>query len=307
MTTETHATLPLRVWRRATVLAQQPTMRGMACMIASTIAFAFMTVLIRSLSKEIHPFEIAFFRFFFGFVLLSPMLIRKGIGLLRTRQPALQIGRGVVNVMMTLSLFMGISMVPIAKVTALQFTAPLFASALALLLLREAPRLIRIVALAIGFAGTLVIVRPGIIGVDLGSGLVLFSAVMLALMMIAVKILSRTDSSVTTVLFAAIMVTPASFGLALFFWVTPTLEQFGVLAAMGVLGTIGQLGLAQAFKEADVTQIMPLNFLSLVWVAILGYIAFSEVPDVWTWIGGAMIFAASTHIAILEARESRPR
>lgn len=283
------------------------TLRGMAYMVGSTVWFAVMMAMIRDLSSAIHPFEITFFRFLFGLAFLSPVFIRHGLEPLRSRRPGLQILRSVLNVGMTLTLFLGLSLTPLAKVSALGFSAPLFASLLAIVILREPLRLRRVAALAFGFSGALVILRPGVVAIDPGAMLVLFSTVLLALMMISVKVLSRTDSSLTTVLYSAIVVTPIAFVAALFVWRAPTLDELALLAVIGVLGTLGQYCMAQAFKEADVTAVLPINFLSLIWASIIGYLAFAEVPDIWTWAGGIMIFTGATTIALRESRIKKQR
>ncbi len=283
------------------------TLRGMAYMVGSTVWFAVMMAMIRDLSGAIHPFEITFFRFLFGLAFLSPVLIRHGLEPLRSRRPGLQILRSILNVGMTLTLFLGLSLTPLAKVSALGFSAPLFASLLAIVILREPLRLRRVAALAFGFSGALVILRPGVVAIDPGAMLVLFSTVLLALMMISVKVLSRTDSSLTTVLYSAIVVTPIAFVAALFVWRAPTLDELALLAVIGVLGTLGQYCMAQAFKEADVTAVLPINFLSLIWASIIGYLAFAEVPDIWTWAGGIMIFTGATTIALRESRIKKQR
>ena len=285
------------------------TLRGMAYMVGSTVWFAVMMAMIRDLSSTVHPFEITFFRFLFGLAFLSLVFIRHGFEPLRSRRPGLQILRSFLNVGMTLTLFLGLSLTPLAKVSALGFSAPLFASLLAIVMLREPLRLRRVAALAVGFSGALVILRPGVVAIDPGAMLVLFSTVLLALMMISVKVLSRTDSSLTTVLYSAIVVTPVAFVAALFVWRAPTLAELALLAVIGVLGTLGQWFMAQGFKEADVTAVLPINFLSLIWASIIGYFAFAEIPDIWTWAGGIMIFTGATAIAVresgIEKRRSR--
>ncbi|MDP6805114.1 MAG: DMT family transporter [Rhodospirillales bacterium] len=277
----------------------------MAYMVGSTVWFAIMMAMIRDLSAAIHPFEITFFRFLFGLAFLSPVFIRRGLEPLRSRRPGLQILRSFLNVGMTLTLFLGLSLTPLAKVSALGFSAPLFASLLAFVMLREPLRLRRVAALVFGFSGALVILRPGVVAIDPGAMLVLFSTVLLAMMMISVKVLSRTDSSLTTVLYSAIVVTPVAFVAALFVWRAPTLDELALLAVMGVLGTLGQFFMAQAFKEADVTAVLPINFLSLIWASIIGYLAFAEVPDIWTWAGGIMIFIGATAVALRETRSEQ--
>jgi drug/metabolite transporter (DMT)-like permease len=281
--------------------------RGMAFMMVSTVTVAGVNAAVRHLGSDIHPFEMVFFRCFFGLAFFAPWLVRQGLAPLRTRRIVLHGVRGGLHVAAMLALFTALTMAPLAKVTALQFSAPLFATLLALVVLRESIRARRIVALVFGFTGTLVILRPGFAEVDLGSTLVLIAAAMMGLMIILIKILSRTDSSVTITIYSTLFSTPLALIAALPVWRTPSAEHWPWLIAIGVLASLSHLAIAQAFKEADVTAVLPLDFTRLIWIAIIGYAAFGEIPDVWTWIGGAIIFSAATYIAFREIRTKPPQ
>ncbi len=271
-------------------------------MVLSTMCFAAMHGGVRYLSLELHqhPFEIAFFRNFFGLIALTPWFMRQGLRPLRTQRFGLHVARALVNVVAMLLFFMGLYLTPIAKVQALGFTAPLFASLLAVLFLGERVLLWRWSALAVGFIGALIIVRPGFEHVDLGSVLVLTSAAIWSVAIIMIKQLSRTDSSVTITAYMVLLMSPLSLVPALFVWQWPNGEQLLWLAFVGVTGTLAQLGMAQALRVADATAVLPLDFLKLVWGAAIGYLAFREIPDAGIWIGGLTVFAAATYIAYRE-------
>jgi drug/metabolite transporter (DMT)-like permease len=282
------------------------TTRGMALMLAATFTGTAMNGVIRLLSAELHPFEIAFFRGVFGLLVFAPLFARQGLAPLRTARRGLHVVRGSLQAVgMTLG-FLALSMTPLAKVAALQFTVPLFGTLLAFLILREVVRARRITALAIGILGTLVIVDPTANAMDLGSALVLGSAATSALSMIIVKLLSRTENSTTIVLYSTMMMTPLTLIPALFFWETPTAGQLLWLALLGSLGTVSNICVAQALKESEVTALTPIEFTRLVWSALIGYLAFAEVPAAETWIGAVIIFSASTYI-ILRERHLRKR
>jgi len=276
--------------------------RGLAFMMVSTVTVAVLNGSVRHLSPDIHPFEMAFFRSFFGLAVFAPWLIREGVRPLRTRRLGLHVLRASLQVTLTLAFFTALAITPLAKVTALQFSAPLFATLLALVALRETIRARRIAALVFGFAGTVIVLRPGFAEVDLGSTLVLISAVMMGLVMILIKVLSRTETSAAITIYSALLTTPIALVAALPYWRTPSAEHWPWLIAIGVLGSLGHLTFTQAFKEADVTAVLPLDFTRLIWIAIIGYAAFGEIPDVWTWVGGAVIFCAATYIAFREIR-----
>ena len=274
----------------------------MGYMLVSTLAFAALHGCIRYLASEMHPFEIAFFRFLFGFLVLAPVFLRHGLAPLRTRRLGLHALRGGVQTTQALLSFLALGLAPLAKVAAVQFSAPLFVAVAALLFLGEAIRAQRIAALLIGFAGTWIIIRPGMGEVDTGAVVALFGSVAIALTMILVKVLARTESSLTITLYQALFTTPLTFVAALFYWQTPTLEQLAWLVLMGTLGSLAHFTLAQACKEADVTAILPLDYTKLIWAMVLGYLVFTEIPDLWTWLGGSLIFGSSLYIAYRERR-----
>ena len=291
----------MRAEFRAFLGAPSP-VRGIALMVAAMIAFAAMNACVRYLSSEVHPFEIAAIRSAFGLLIFVPILARRGLAPLRTRRIGLLALRGSCHVVTMLLHFMALSLIPLATFASLNFSIPLFVSALAFVFLGEAMRLPRLVALGVGFAGALVVVRPGIVDVDLGEAMVLAGAATFAASVIILKLLVRTESSLTVTIYMSVIVAPATLIAAIPFWQTPTLAQLGLMAVMAGLGTGGFLMFTQAFKEADVSVLSPVNFTGLIWAAIFGYLAFAEVPDAWTWMGGGMIFSATSYIAYRERR-----
>ena len=268
------------------------------------VAFAAMNACVRFLSSELHPFQIAGIRSAFGLLIFVPILARRGLAPLRTQRIGLLALRGTCHVITMLLHFMALSLIPLATFASLNFSIPLFTTILAFVFLGEAIRLPRLVALGVGFAGALVVVRPGIVGVDLGAVLVLAGAASFAASVIILKHLVRTESSVTVTIYMSVVVAPATLIAAIPFWQTPTLAQLGLMAVMAGLGTGGFLLFTQAFKEAEVTVLAPINFTGLIWSALFGYLAFGEVADIWTWVGGAMIFSATTYIAYRERRRN---
>lgn len=276
---------------------------GIIFMLLSTIGFSAMHALVRHLSSELHPFEIAFCRNLFGLFVVLPWFIRFGWEPLRTKRPGLHILRACINIFAMLMFFMALSLTELAKIQALSFTAPLFATLLAIFFLKEKVRLRRWIALLIGFTGAMLIIRPGFATVDIGSLLVLGSAAIWACALIVIKILSRTDSAVTITTYMALLMTPLSLIPALFYWQWPDAGQWFLLVMIGISGTLAQMSMAQAFRVADATAVMPIDFMKLVWGTMLGYLIFSEIPDIWTLLGGTIIFAGAGYIAYRENRQ----
>ncbi len=280
--------------------------RGIVFMIVSTVGFACMHTLIRLVSAEIDPIQIAFFRNFFGLIIFIPIVMREGFGFLRTDKLALHGVRAVLNVMAMFAYFTALSIAPLARVTALSFSAPIFTAILSVVVLGERFRLRRWTAIFLGFVGTVVILRPGIIPIDTGSLLVLFSAGLWGIVMIVIKVLSRTETSMAITGYMNLLLSVLSLGPALYVWSTPSAEAWVWLFLIGISGTLAQLSLTQALKEAETTLVLPFDFLKLVWVAALGAWLFSEVADFWTWAGAFIVFASGFYIAYRERQKTPP-
>ena len=284
-----------------------PALRGMVLMVISGAMFTAMHATIRLVSAEgpdggLHPFEIAFFRNFFGLVVLLPVLLRTGVAALRTEHFGMHALRSGMQSMAMLMFFTALTLSPLADIAALSFLAPLFATVGAALVLREVVRLRRWSALIIGFAGAMVVLGPGFQEISQGLLLVVVSSAVWGATMLIIKNLGRTDSSLTITAYMALLMTPITLVPALFVWRLPTLVELAGLAVLAALGTVGHLAMAQSFKEADASAVLPFEFTRLIWAALFGFWLFAEMPGLRTWIGGAMIFAAVTYVAYREAQ-----
>tara|TARA_B100001123_G_scaffold288159_1_gene321089 strand:- start:208 stop:1032 length:825 start_codon:yes stop_codon:yes gene_type:complete len=261
-----------------------------------------MHAIVRFLSPSIHPFELAFFRSLFGFIVILPLLLRGGIDSVRTHQPRLQMLRGVVSIAAMMSWFYGLSMVPLAEATALSFTNVIFGSLAAIIFLREKMTMARGIAVFIGFVGVLVILRPGFVQMDIGVVCVLFSALCWGCSVVIVKQLGRTDAAVSIVAWVGIQLSILSLPFALSVWVWPTMEEWLWLSLLGTLATIGHLCMVQGLKLTDAMTIFPLDFTRLIWASLFGLFIFSEWPDVWTFVGAGIIVISGTFMLYREDR-----
>jgi drug/metabolite transporter (DMT)-like permease len=159
-------------------------------------------------------------------------------------------------------------------------------------------------ALAIGFAGTLIVMRPES-GVDAGVVMVLASSALWAVALLTIKALSHTESSFQVTFYTGLFMAPLSFVPAAFVWSWPTAREYAWLAAMGAVGTISQLIMTQAFREADATAVLPVDFTRLLWASLFGILVFHENPELATLLGGTLIFVSTTYITFREARLAR--
>ena len=271
-------------------------------MILATLLFSIMHASIKHISSEIHPFEVAFFRNLFGLVVIAPWFIKYGIKPLITNRIKLHFLRSVFNVIAMLTFFYALSVSPLAEVASLSFTAPLFATLLAIIFLGEKIGIRRSAAIIIGFIGAAIIVNPDYKTINIGHMCVLISASIWSVSLIFIKILGKTESSVTITSYMVLFMIPLSAIAASFYWIMPSLNDLLVLAIIGITGTYAQMLLAQALKEEDTVVIMPFDFLKLVWAVLIGYLIFSEVPQVNTWIGSIIIFSSTLYVAYRERK-----
>jgi drug/metabolite transporter (DMT)-like permease len=288
---------PLRGYYRSL----PPAARGAALMVLGTLMFACMHAAIRHATQQLPAVEVAFFRNLFGLVVIVPLIARYGLGVFRTKRLFLHVQRSVLNVVSMLCFFVGLSMTPLARATALSFTAPLFTALLSALFLGEVFRWRRWTAIVMGFFGALVILRPGLEALDTGSLLVLISSLVFSMALIEIKVLGRSETSLTITAYVTVLMLPMTLLPAIFVWEMPRADLWVWLVFIGVIGTLGQLIVTEAMKLADMTALMPFDFLKLVWAAFLGIILFAEIPDALTWVGGAIVFGSSLYIAWREA------
>jgi drug/metabolite transporter (DMT)-like permease len=277
-------------------------LRGALWMCAAATAFALMITLVRHLTDGLHPLQVVFFRTAFGLLAMLPWLLRQGIGVLRTGRFRLHLLRALIGIFAMVGWFTTLSLMPLAEATALSFTAPIFTSVLAGLILGEAMRLRRWSATALGFLGALIIVRPGFAAIDPAALLAVITAAIWASSTILIKIMARTESAGAITTYMVLLTTPMTFLAALFVWQNPSLEQLGWAALLGAAGSTGHLCMSRALATADATVVAPLDYLRLPIVALIAFIAFGEVPGIWVWLGGAVIAASSIYIAQREAR-----
>jgi drug/metabolite transporter (DMT)-like permease len=291
-------------------LAEQRNKRawqGVALKLLATFCFACLGVIIRLNTPALHPFEIVFLRNLFGFLALVPLLLRAGIHSLHTAKMSFYLLRSAISTLGMLLSFWAASLLPLAEATALSFVQLLFAGMMAVWVLGEQMRPSRWLGLGLGVVGTLVMLRPGFREFSLGTGLALVAAALFGWVIIVLKILARTESSLTITAYMGLLQTPLSFLAAVWVWTWPSPEQWLWMVAMGLLGSLGQVALAQAYKLADVTMLLPLDFSRLLWASLLGFWVFAEIPDGWTWVGGTLILAGVTSAAYSEARQARSR
>lgn len=281
--------------------------RGGLWMTGACLSFAVMNVIIRQLSTDLHPFQVVFFRNVAGLAFMLPWLVCAGVQGLRTDHHRYYLGRSFLGFLSMLTWFSALALMPLAEATALSFTSPLFATVFAVILLHEVVRRRRWTATAVGFLGAMIILRPGIAELGLAHALVLGSSALAGINAILVKQLTRTESANAIVTYMTLYIVPMSLVPALFVWVTPPLHTVPLIVLLGFAATIGHQAMTRAFAATDTSIVMSFDYGRLPFVAVLAWLVFGEVPDVWTWVGAAVIVGASTYIARRESLLARPR
>ena len=276
--------------------------RGAAWMVGGAIFFAGMIGVIRHVSESLHPFEIVFFRNLFGLAFMAPWLIGTRLQGLRTTRLPLFALRAVISMSAMLCWFWSISHMPVTEAVALNFTSPLFTTILAVIFLGEVVRLRRWSATIIGFLGVLVILRPGLEVIHPAAITVLMAAVFMGGAKVCVKKLSATESNNAIVAYLGLMVTPMSLIPALFVWKWPDGEIWLWLILLGGLATGAQQCMVRGFRAAEASAVIPFDYARLPFTALVGWLAFGQVADIWTWVGAGIIAAAGIYIARREAK-----
>ena len=273
---------------------------AISLMIISGLFFVLMHSAVKYLSKEVHIFEIAFFRCALVIFVLAPIIFQQGKKIFKTKQPKVQFLRITTNSVAMLCFFYGISTTPLAQLTTLGFTVPIFATILAVIFMKEKIRLRRTTALIVGFIGTIIVMRPDI-SIELGALLIIFSSFLWSICLIFIKKLTETDSAVTISLYFGIGMIPATFALAFPVLEMIDLRQFIILIFIAITGTLAQTIMNLALEKGELALLLPFDFLRLIWSVLIGYALFSEEPTITLWLGGLLIIGSTSYIAWREA------
>lgn len=292
-----------RLWRLQ-LSGLSPTTRGILWALGAGLAFQVANASVRALSIAIDPMQAQFLRYFVGILPLLPLIVSAG-GLHRLRPESFkgQFWRSGLHTLGLVLWFTALPHMPLADMTAIGFTNPLFVLIGAAWLLKEPMNAARWIAVAVGFAGVLVIVGPGLAGTGGWYNLLMLaSAPVFAASFLVTKVLTRRDSAAVIVLWQTLMITALSLPLALPVWQWPTAGQWGLSLIGGVAGTLGHWFLTRSFASADISATQSVKFVDLLWAALLGWLAFGDALQPTTLLGGAVIVAS---IVLLERYERR--
>jgi drug/metabolite transporter (DMT)-like permease len=287
----------------------EPRNDPVAAVIWVTVAmalFAGLAVFARlAMNAGLHPFVVLFLRNVFAVLMLMPLLAWRGRSLFRSAQIGLYGLRVAISLFSMLTWFYAIAVVPIGEVTAISFLAPLFGTLSAIVLLGEKVRVRRWAALIVGFAGAMIILRPGSAPVGIGQACALASAMATGVIAVLIKQLTQRDDPDKIVFLTNIMLTPLSLVPALFVWRWPTAAMVPPLLGMGVCAVVGHIALVRGYAMTDASLAQTFEFSRLPFTVAIAYVVFSETIDMWTWIGALIIFASAIYITRREAQLRR--
>jgi drug/metabolite transporter (DMT)-like permease len=256
---------------------------------------------VRYAAQELPVIEVAFFRGFFAVIFVLPLVWRGGLEGLRVASPMLHFWRGAISFSGMIFWFTALAIMPLAEAISLNFTAPLWTTLLAALVLRELVLARRWVATAIGFAGVLIVLRPGAEAISLGALYSIIGAISIAINTLMVRVMMRTDNAATVVILLNGFIAMAAGIPTILMWQTPSWTLLGVCIAIGVTSAIAHLAFNRSLYYAEASAMIPLDFLRLPFALVIGLVVFSEWPDAWTIVGGMVIAGSAIYLTSREA------
>jgi drug/metabolite transporter (DMT)-like permease len=287
---------------KAAPVTQPNNLKAILWMIAASVAFTALVVSVRELSANLPTAEILFFRAAFSVSLLLPWAFRTGWSGVRSNRMLAHSGRCLSTFIAMMLWFHATGLTTLADAVAIQSTYPLFTIILAMLVLGERPGWFRWAATMTGFAGMLIIVRPGVVEIGPPTMMLLGAAVFYAISNIFVKYMSDTEPANRMVFIQNASLALLSLGPAVYYWVTPELADIPMIILLVISGLAAHMCLTRALAAGEASVVMPFDYLRLPFAAILGFLLYLEVPDAPTIIGGVVIFMAVSAIATTERK-----
>ena len=269
-------------------------------LIASFCA-VLMSVFLKLGQQDANVFTVGFMRFFFGFLIILPFIIKSRFKIYNTANFKLHISRSIINVPMMILGFAALMYIPLEQIKAIGFLSPILVVILSVIFLKERIYLIRTFSLILGFIGTLIILRPGFIEINVGVYMVLLSGLFWSTVIIITKFMSKTDSAMTILTYQYTFVSLFTLPLAIFYWSIPSMQSIFYSFLAAIVGTVLHLCINNSYKLADLSIIQPVWFTQLIFASVFGFVIFGSLPDLFTWIGAILVF---TSVLIITYREN---
>ncbi|MEM7443640.1 MAG: DMT family transporter [Pseudomonadota bacterium] len=286
--------------------------RGIGLYVLAILLLASMDAVIKWLSSDYSTQQIVFFRAVFGLIpLMTILAVRRAFRDLRTRRLGGQIGRGLLSACAAICFFYAFGQMPLADAYAIAFASPLFVTALSVPILGERVGVHRWGAVAVGFIGILVVLRPGQTGLDqfltLGALAALMGTFFFSLSVVLIRRMTRTETNAALVFYAALVTIVVSGAALPFGFAWPNAVDFGLLALVGFLGGMGMILVTDAFRSAPVAVLAPFEYTAMIWAVVYGYSIWGDLPDGWVLGGAAILVGSGLYILHRETRRHTDR
>ena len=261
--------------------------------------------MVKLIADELNVFEILFVRALFSFLFVMPLLIGNARTLLFPVRWGICLLCGVLAFVANVCFYFAAKYMPIADITAIHFARPIFAAIMASIFLGEIIRGSRAVAIVAGLVGAAIIVRPGLVDLNIGVLFVFGVVAVQSWNPINRRMLAKSEHPDTIAVWNPLIILPLALIPAIFVWIPPTLEQIGWLAAIGILEMVNQRVLARAYFQGEAVVVVALHYTRLPIAAVVGFLMFGDVPEIWIWIGGAVIAGAAIYLAWREGAAAK--
>lgn len=265
-------------------------------MLVAAVLTAFDAVIVRLLAQQVHPFVIVFFRSVFGLMVVMPWIFA-GRRKIRSHYRLMHLLRAAMKIVALACFFFAFASAPLADVTAIMFTAPIFLTLGGWVFFGEEYSSGRLIAVLAGFVGVLIVIGPGEGAMSWALIYALIGSAVTAAIQLMLKMMAKHDSTQTLVSWNLVVMVPLAALPAFYFWTTPTPYQLGLLAAQGILGALTMSLMTRALSLADASLIAPLDFVRLPIVAVFAFLFFDELAGIETWIGASLIFLSTLIVA----------
>lgn len=277
--------------------------KGALWMIAAAAALTAMAVCIRYLPAY-SVLLMIFLRNVVNLILMAPSMIRQGKTMILTQRLGTHALRNLFLYAGNCAWFYGVTLIALADVASLQFTSPLFTAIIAAAFLGEKIGGHRMIAILVGFAGALIIIRPGMIPINLGTVMILIAAFLYSCAHVVTKRLSDTESGTTVVFYMSVTILVYSAIPAFFVWQTPAWADMPAMIGLGITGYATHYCITRSLAVGDASFVIAFDFMRLPFSAILGWLLFQEMLDSWTIAGALIIFAAGYYSTVREAKKT---
>ena len=275
--------------------------KGIILALVASFCAVLMSVFLKFAQEDANVFSVGFMRFFFGFLLILPFVIKSKFKIYNTDNFKFHITRSIINVPMMILGFAALMYIPLDQIKAIGFLSPILVVILSVIFLKERIYLIRTFSLILGFIGVIIILRPGIIEISIGAYMVLTSTLLWSTVIIITKYMSKSDSPMTIITYQYTFVSIFTLPLAIVYWSSLSLSSVFYSFMAAIVGTVLHLCINTSYKLASLTILQPIWFSQLLWATIFSLILFNESVDYFTYIGGSLVFIS---VLIITYREN---